>query len=405
MLVYLGTFIEFFEFMLFVTLFPVLSKFFNGFFSPQQTAALTYFLFFIGFIARPLGSFFLSPIGDKKGRKTLLVISVVGMSISTILMGCIPIYTEPKVVILCIALLRFFQGFFTGTEYAIATIYTFEKHQKENKKSGYQSILKMGLMITLGMSCAYFVAAICQLEFLNFLNFWRAAFLLTGFTSLWIGLLRLSRLPEIDTPITEEKPFTTIKTSPLKYLYVFFLIGVSFAPFYFITTFLNIYQVILGKSDPIQQLVISGCICLFYSIAIYLIYAKLPLLFYKKNYITFYHVLFIILLWPFTYFIFELKNLWISISLQAILIFISQLIVSHINVNLPELFNFEKRVRSYATLQALSASIIGGTTPLLCQQLASYFGRVDFAAIYPTLITIFSLLSYCKIKKEFRNSV
>lgn len=405
MLVYLGTFIEFFEFMLFVTLFPVLAKVFNGFFTTDQTAALTYFLFFIGFVARPLGSFFLSPIGDKKGRKTLLVISVVGMSISTILMGCIPIYTDPKIVILCLASLRFFQGFFTGTEYAIATIYAFEKHQKENKTNSYHSILKMGLMITLGMSCAYFIAALCQLEILNFLNFWRAAFLLTGLTSLWIGILRLSRLPEIDAPAQTESTHETTKAPFKKYLCVFFLIGVSYAPFYFVTTFLNIYEVIIGKSNPIQQLLISGFICLFYSLAIYLIFAKLPSLFYKKKYISIYHVLFIILLWPCTYLIYEQKTLWISISLQVVLIFVSQLIVSHVNVNLPELFDFKKRVRSYTTLQVLSASIIGGTTPLLCQQLVAYFGRVDFAAFYPTLITIFSLISYHVIKQEFKNSI
>lgn len=407
MLVYFGTFLEFFEFMLFVALFPVLSEIFSPYFSTEHLATLSYFLFWIGFVARPLGAFVLSPIGDKKSRKKLLVISVIGMSITTFLMGIIPFGRHPAVTISLIAILRLFQGFFTGIEFSAAAIYVFElsKNTHHKPRQNYNAILIMGMMTTLGMACAYFTAALCQIEFIAFLNFWRAAFILTGFLSLWIGILRLTRLPDdyhnaVDVKSYSDKIFSFKHSLP-----IFFLIGFSYGPFYYIATFLNTYNVVLKRADVLYLFLLNAGICLFYTVIIFVIFKLATAFFYKKNYIEFYHVLFILLLGPLTVLMHNTDSLVSSFICQSALIFVSQLIVSHINVNILNFFPPFFRVRGYSILQSLAASCLGGTAPLICHGLANYYGSSSWAVLYPISLTIFSLGSYKLLQNKFKDTI
>lgn len=402
MLVYFGTFLEFFEFMLFVSLFPVLSQTFQDHFSNEQQATLSYFLFWVGFIARPLGAYILGPIGDQKSRKKLLIISIIGMSVTSMIMGCVPIYVHPMITISFIVILRLLQGFFTGVEFSTATLYVFENTEKNQNQ--HHRILMMGMMTTLGMACAYLIGALCHLEVIAFLNFWRAAFLLTGFLSLWVGLLRLTRLPETYTNTPKEfknsEPF-----SLQKYVFIFFLFGMSYGPFYYIAVFLNTYGIVLNKTDAFSGLLFNTFISLFYTAIIFVIFKYLHPLFYKKKFISLYHVLFILLLYPLSVMIFSEHQALLIFSYQAVLIFISQLITTHIQVNLPNLFSLQNRSRGYALCQTLAASIIGGGAPMICHQFASMFGHKSYSALYPIGICCLSLLSYKKLKNRFYDDI
>jgi MHS family proline/betaine transporter-like MFS transporter len=407
MLVYFGTFLEFFEFMLFVALFPVLSQIFSSHFSPEQLATLSYLLFWIGFMARPLGALILSPIGDKKSRKRLLVISVVGMSLTTLFMGSIPVGDSPTLTIILIALLRLCQGFFTGIEFSAATIYIFENVNTINSSSPqkYHAILIMGMMTTLGMALAYFVAALCQLEFIAALSFWRAAFILTGFLSLWIGILRLTRLPDDYHKASTLNPIPDPVFSFKDCIPIFFLIGISYGPFYYISTFLNTYSVVLKKEDAFSGLIFNAGICLFYTFIIFIIFKIAKPLFYKKKYISFYHILFIVCLGSLSALIFTTDSLLLSFACQAVLIFISQLIVSHINVNVISFFPPYFRVRGYSLVQTLAASCLGGAAPLICHWLTISYNSRLCAVIYPMGLTFLSFKSYKIMQHKFKEKI
>ncbi|MDP2193102.1 MAG: MFS transporter, partial [Alphaproteobacteria bacterium] len=195
MLVYYGTFLEFFEFVLFAIMFPVLSQNLSHYFSLSDLASLQYGLFWIGFMGRPLGAFVLSPFGDRISRKKILVISIMGMAFATIMLGCVPFTLNPWITIVYIGIFRLLQGIFTGVEYAVATVYMYERHH-QNPKAQSHAIVNLGVMAALGTGAAYLVGAFCHLDYLNVIHFWRAAFILIGFLSLWTGGLRLSRLAD-----------------------------------------------------------------------------------------------------------------------------------------------------------------------------------------------------------------
>jgi MHS family proline/betaine transporter-like MFS transporter len=81
-------------------------------------------VFAVGFIARPLGAVVLGPIGDRHGRKLVLVITVLGMGLTTALIGVIPSYASIGVAApILVVVLRCIQGMMVGGEWSTAATY------------------------------------------------------------------------------------------------------------------------------------------------------------------------------------------------------------------------------------------------------------------------------------------
>ena len=59
---------------------------------PATGTLLSFATYGVGYVARPIGAFFMGHIGDKYGRKRVLVLTVMLMGLSTFLVGCLPTY-------------------------------------------------------------------------------------------------------------------------------------------------------------------------------------------------------------------------------------------------------------------------------------------------------------------------
>ena len=112
-----GTAIEFYDFYAYGTAaanyFPHI--FFSAKDNPTVALLMSLLTFAVAFIARPLGSLIFGHFGDRMGRKTTLVVSLMTMGVGTFLIGCLPTYDQVgvgAVAILC--LLRFIQGIGLG---------------------------------------------------------------------------------------------------------------------------------------------------------------------------------------------------------------------------------------------------------------------------------------------------
>ena len=120
-----GTAIEFYDFYAYGTAaanyFPHI--FFSAKDNPTVALLMSLLTFAIAFIARPLGSLIFGHFGDRMGRKTTLVVSLMTMGVGTFLIGCLPTYDQVgvgAVAILC--LLRFIQGIGLGGEWSGAAL-------------------------------------------------------------------------------------------------------------------------------------------------------------------------------------------------------------------------------------------------------------------------------------------
>src|SRR3954454_7029141 len=148
-----GTTFEWYDFFIFGSLAPVISKVFFSGLEPTPALLAALALFAAGFAFRPLGALIFGVIGDKLGRKGAFLITVSLMGAATFLIGFLPTYaqagtTGPTLLII----LRILQGIALGGEYGGAAIYVAEHapSSKRGASTGWiQSSASFGLLAAL----------------------------------------------------------------------------------------------------------------------------------------------------------------------------------------------------------------------------------------------------------------
>ena len=138
---FLGNFIEWFDYASYSYLATVIALvFFPG---EDRTVAVmsTFGVFALSFLVRPIGALFWGNMGDKKGRKWALSISILLMSGATFLIGCLPSYAMIGVgAPLLLLLLRMVQSFSAAGEYAGAATFIAE-YAPTNHRGFYCSMV------------------------------------------------------------------------------------------------------------------------------------------------------------------------------------------------------------------------------------------------------------------------
>ena len=154
----IGNILEWYEFMVFGYFAGVLGQVFFEPSSPLVGMFKIFGIFAVGVLVRPLGGIFLGHIGDRWGRKSALVVSMILMSVPTFLIGCLPTYaTLGAFASIALLVIRILQGLAMGGEYAGAMVYLVEKSQPA-KRGWYGSIAALSLVI--GMALGSFVSGL-----------------------------------------------------------------------------------------------------------------------------------------------------------------------------------------------------------------------------------------------------
>ncbi|HLB56694.1 MAG TPA: MFS transporter [Coxiellaceae bacterium] len=140
-----GNSLEWYDFVLYGSLAPFLAQHFFPTDNHLTSLMLTFAVFAVGFLFRPIGGILFSHFGDTRGRRKTLIASMILMGVPTVLIGLIPSYqtigaTAP-ILILCI---RAFQGLSVGGEYAGSISYLFEIAEKK-ERGFYSSLVQVGL--------------------------------------------------------------------------------------------------------------------------------------------------------------------------------------------------------------------------------------------------------------------
>ena len=123
----IGNFMEWFDFAIYGYFAAIIGRTFFPTAAPGISLLSSLAVFAVGFLARPLGAFVLGPLGDRLGRRAVLIVTVFGMGISTTLIGLLPGYaTLGLAAPALLVLLRFVQGMMVGGEWSSAGIYMVE---------------------------------------------------------------------------------------------------------------------------------------------------------------------------------------------------------------------------------------------------------------------------------------
>ena len=144
--------------------------------NPVTGTLLSLATFGVAYVARPVGAFFLGHIGDRFGRKRVLVLTLLLMGLSTFLVGCLPTYRQVGVLApAALVLLRLLQGLSAAGEQAGANSMTLE-HAPAHRRAFFTSWTLSGTQAGQILATAVFlpVAALPKPERLSW--GWRVPF-------------------------------------------------------------------------------------------------------------------------------------------------------------------------------------------------------------------------------------
>jgi MFS family permease len=248
----IGTAIEWYDFFLYgflaATVFP---KLFFPELNPVAGTIAAFTTNFVGFLARPIGGAFFGWFGDRVGRKSTLIATLLLMGIATGLMGLLPGYAQIGLAApLLLSILRFLQGAGVGGEWGGSVLLSME-YGDDRRRGFWTSWPQTGVPVGLALSALAVLAFQALFPGSAFLSIgWRIPFLLS-FVLILVGLY--IRLRILETPA-----FTRLKqegrVSHVPVLEVFrhywreiilsaLLRSAEQAPFYLFTTFLLAYGV------------------------------------------------------------------------------------------------------------------------------------------------------------------
>ena len=208
-----GATIEWYDFFLYgVVAGLVFNKLYFPTGDPVVSTLLAYTTFAVGFVTRPLGGIVFGHFGDKLGRKSMLILTLMIMGVATFLIGLIPTFDQIGIwAPLLLLLMRICQGIGLGGEWGGAVLMAYEYAPKD-KRGYYASLPQVGLAIGLCLASGVVALLSWLLSDEQFLSWgWRIAFLLSG-VMVFVGMyirLAVKETPEF-TAIKERNEATQI---------------------------------------------------------------------------------------------------------------------------------------------------------------------------------------------------
>ncbi len=198
----IGSVLEYYDFFIYGTAAAlVFGKVFFPDSDPATGTLLSFATYGVGYVARPVGAFFMGHLGDRYGRKRVLVLTVVMMGACTFLVGCLPTYSDIGIwAPALLVALRLMQGFSASGEQSGGNSLTLE-HAPDERRAFFSSFTLMGTQAGLVIATATWlpIGAMPEHELLTW--GWRIPFWLSAIVVL-AGVIIRRRLDE--TPAFEE---------------------------------------------------------------------------------------------------------------------------------------------------------------------------------------------------------
>jgi MFS family permease len=258
-----GTAIEFYDFFVYGTAAAlVLGPLFFPTFSPMAGTLAAFGTFGAGFVARPLGSVLFGHIGDRRGRRPVLVASLLLTGASTVAVGCVPTYDTIGVAApVLLLVLRFLQGLGLGGEWGGAVLLTTE-HAPAERRGLWSGFPQVGPSLGFLLANGVMLVLSATLSDARFAQWgWRVPFWAAGAPAaagLWLraSLAESPRFLEID--VHARVPLVDVVRHHWRLvLLTAGALSVGYAVFYSVTTWSLAYAT---ERLGVSRTVMLGCI-------------------------------------------------------------------------------------------------------------------------------------------------
>jgi MFS transporter, MHS family, shikimate and dehydroshikimate transport protein len=394
----IGTIIEWYDFLIYGTAAALVfnSQFFPNV-DPRIGTLAALGAFAVGFFARPIGGAIFGHFGDRLGRKSMLMLTMICMGLSTALIGILPTYAQIGLAApVLLVLLRVVQGIALGGEWGGASLMVLE-HAPPHRRGLFGSFVQVGFPIGLVSASAMF-SLVAMLPDADFKTWgWRIPFILS-IILVAVGLFVRARLPE--TPIFEAiKARGQIVRTPLIEMVLknprSFLVATGLrlsevSWVYMLTIFVVVYattKLELPKSLMLSAIVLAALLELF-TIPLF---GYLSDLFGRRS-LYFAGVAFTIVFAFPLFWLLDMKTPEIVILTVIIALNLGHgLMFAPESTYFPELFGANVRYSGASLGFQVAAAIGGGLAPIIATALAAYTGGTAGVSIMLILLALVTL--------------
>jgi MFS transporter, MHS family, shikimate and dehydroshikimate transport protein len=396
----IGTIIEWYDFLIYGTAAALV---FNTLFFPSvdpltgTLAALGTYA--VGFLARPLGGALFGHYGDRLGRKSMLMLTMLVMGIGTALIGLLPTYAQIGIwAPILLVLLRIVQGIGLGGEWGGAALLVLE-HSPQHRRGFYGSLVQVGFPLGLVTSSGVF-ALVTMMPQEDFISWgWRIPFLIS-IVLVALGMFIRARIPE--TPVFEDikargklskRPvFDAVFKNPRPFLVAIGLKISEVSWVYMLTVFVVVYattKLNLPKSLMLNAIMVAALVEVI----------TIPLFGFLSDYVgrrVFYFAgaLFTV---AFAFPLFWLLNMGtpeiVILTVVVALSFGHGLMFGPEATYFPELFGANVRYSGASFGFQTAAAIGGGFSPIIATALAGYMGGTAGVSIMLILLAAITFIA------------
>lgn len=404
----IGNFMEWFDFAIYGYFAAIIGAQFFPSGDPTAEMLASLAVFAVGFISRPVGAMILGPIGDKVGRRTVLIITVLGMGIVTALIGLTPSYAAIGIAApIIIVILRLVQGAFAGSEWTSAAAYIGES-APANKRALYASVVTgtAGAAFLSGTVIAAVLTAVMSEEQLGSWG-WRIPFVASVFMA---AIAVYIRRKLVDTPVFEElerkRAANELEAVPTSEKVKAFILTLAFAGIfgvglYYLITYMNNFLSSAVGMDRLDALTVTGVVMVIYVAFNPLVgimadrFGRRPMLFTG---------LIGLIMWSVPAFLLmSTANVWLAgVALIPFAFFVACTAVVN-NVLLVEVFPASIRATGSAIGYNVAYALLAGPGPLIATALVAATGMLISPAFYVVAVAVVALAILAPMLKETRN--
>jgi MFS family permease len=403
---FVGTTIEFYDFYIYATAAAlILGQVFFPSGNPALSTLAAFGTFAVGFIARPLAGMVFGHLGDRLGRKKMLLLTIVLMGLATTGIGLLPSYATAGIwAPIGLVVLRIIQGISVGGEWGGAVLMASE-HAPAKRKTFYASFAQLGSPAGLLLALIAFrlVTSLSPEQFADW--GWRLPFLASGVLML-IGLFirfGVEESPEFkavaQTGSTARYPVAeVIRTCWRQILFAACAVTIGSAGFFFTNTFMITY---VTQYQGISRATILDC--LFVVTLLQFISQPLSALLAERvgegRFLMLAALLSMAMPYPMFLLVGTQNLVLMTLGIAMAVVTLSAL-YAVIAGYMAQAFPTHLRYSGISLAYQLICAIAGGTTPIIGTLLASQFaGQWLPLALFFSLLAGISLFGVCGLAR------
>ena len=404
----IGNLLEWYDFSVYAFFAAPIARLYFPDSNPMKGVLLVFLTYGLGFIMRPVGAIVIGHFGDKYGRKSALVFTVMAMAFGTVLIGVLPTYATVGAfgaVLLTVA--RLIQGFSAGGEWGGSTSFLVE-YAPQNKRGFYGSLQQMTTVGGLVLGSAYGALLTGLLSDAQMLSWgWRLPFL-SGILLAVVGLFLRAKVEE--TPKYEEiesrqqvakTPFMEMLQSyPRETFTAFSFTLLWTVGFYIVLTYMPTFMQQQLKIPASQALLAAAAGQLLLAVLIPFSGALSDRIGRRPLLITACAV-FVIGIVPMFKFVVSVHEFWAVLVNQLFWAIPLSFYSGAGPAAIAEIFPTKVRYVTLSTGYSISVAIFGGFAPVIAQLLIGWTGDPISPSYYVILAAVASLITMILIRETY----